>query len=434
MAVLTKQALKSLLTRPFVRNLSVVAAGTVLAQVVSIACTPLLTRLYGAPAFGLFGVFMAWAGLLSCVSSGRYHMAIVLCEAEADAATVAALAGGLAVLTGAALAMLALVFGDELTSLLGAPELAPYAQWLPAIVVANGWFAVLHDWVTRERKFRLVFWAALVGAIINNGWKLVAGMASPNPTALIASTLAMFTVQCFVLIRPDAKRFWQLIRDNSSRHALADLAARFGRLPIYRAPKDFLNALSQNAPIIMLSALFSTESVGFFVLVDRVLRTPSAFVGEAFRRVFYQKAAEISHGGATLHKSVSRLTAALAAVGVLPFVLIVAFGPDIFGAVFGAPWLGAGRYARWLGITMFFAFISEPAVVVVPVLKLERAFLLFEVLSLGLRALALAAGALLFRNELSAIALYSVVSSATTLLFIGYVVRRSREHDDFVTN
>ena len=51
--------LKKLNTSQFIRNVVVVASGAAGAQIITMLFMPLITRLYGAEAFGLLGVFTA---------------------------------------------------------------------------------------------------------------------------------------------------------------------------------------------------------------------------------------------------------------------------------------------------------------------------------------------------------------------------------------
>lgn len=414
-------ALRHRLRKGFFRNLSIVASGTAVAQIITVACTPVLTRMYRTEAFGVFGVFMVWIGLVSCVSSGRYHMAVMLSRSDDDAVNVAILAGGLSVLTGLLLLLLLPVSGRVCT-LLGAPELTPYVIWLPIITVVSGWFAVLNDWAGRNNNFVLIFWSIIVGSAATNGWKVWAGLLDPSAKGLIVSTFVMFAAQCTVLLQKDFGRIARLVRSYCSYSKIKCLAKQHRRLPIYRAPKDFLNALSQSAPVLMLSLLFSADKAGLFVLVDRVLRAPSAFLGDAVRRVFYPKAADIYHEGGSLYSAVTKATAGLAAIGAPPFLVVVVFGPKLFGVVFGEQWVEAGIYARWVGIAMYSMFISEPAAVLVPVLRLERSFLIFEVVSLGIRVLGLLLGGVLLHSDTAAIVLFSLLAAASNVIYIAFVI------------
>src|SRR5690625_285441 len=71
--------------KPFIRNVIVLASGTAVAQVITMALSPIITRLYGPEAFGLMGTFMAIVNIIVPIAALTYPIAIVLPEKDQDA-------------------------------------------------------------------------------------------------------------------------------------------------------------------------------------------------------------------------------------------------------------------------------------------------------------------------------------------------------------
>ena len=72
----------------FLKDALTLATGTFLAQIVPLAVSPLLTRIYSPGDFGLFSVYMSLISVLSAVVTGRYEYAIMLPQEDDDAANV----------------------------------------------------------------------------------------------------------------------------------------------------------------------------------------------------------------------------------------------------------------------------------------------------------------------------------------------------------
>ena len=70
---------------PFIRNASVAIGGAATAQFLTIAFSPLVTRLYGPEAFGAVGVFTATVLIIGSLADLMYGTAIVLPPSEAEA-------------------------------------------------------------------------------------------------------------------------------------------------------------------------------------------------------------------------------------------------------------------------------------------------------------------------------------------------------------
>ena len=406
--------------RTFLKSVSIIATGTAAGQIITVLCTPIITRLYSVEAFGEFGIFMVWVGLLGTACAGRYHMAVVLAHAEAEALNVLALSAVVS-LAACAIVLSCLPVSVQICAWLGAPQLAPVFGWLAPIALFCCWHQAIADWANRHAAFAAIASASVAGAIVTNAWKVVGGLATPTVGVLVASTLAMFAAQFAVLLWRDIPA----LRTAGGRHVtprgMLAAARKFWRLPVYRAPKDLLNGFAQNAPTLLLAYFFPPASVGAFVLVDRVLRAPGVLLGEAIRRVYFHSAMRQARSGEPLRTQFVRLTTGLAFTTALPFVVVALAGPALFAYIFGPQWAEAGSFSRWLAAAMFVTLVSEPAVALVPVLRLEKAFLLIELVSLALRVGGLLLGALWMRSDIAAVALFSGATAAGQLLLITWV-------------
>ena len=69
----------------FIRNVSILVSGTIVAQVIAVLASPILSRLYSPEQFGEYAIFITIVGLLSTISSLSYEMAIVKQKEEFDA-------------------------------------------------------------------------------------------------------------------------------------------------------------------------------------------------------------------------------------------------------------------------------------------------------------------------------------------------------------
>src|SRR3954449_10909336 len=72
----------------FLKNVLVLASGTAMAQLLTIAAYPILMRLFSPGQFGLFAMFGSIVMTVMAMTSGRYELAIVASRTEEDAANV----------------------------------------------------------------------------------------------------------------------------------------------------------------------------------------------------------------------------------------------------------------------------------------------------------------------------------------------------------
>ena len=399
------------LKKPFVRNVAIVASGTALAQAVTMAFSPLITRIYGPEAFGLLGIFKALVVILTPVAALTYPIAIVLPEKDADAKGLMKLSlyiGFGVFLVGAAIL---LAEGERLLFLLDSEAIAPYVMLIPLCMLFSACIQVAQQWLIRKKYFSITARVVVIQAFLLNIAIVGFGWYKPIGAVLvILATVgqAFFASMLWIGIKK-TKTLNNIIVKEELGISLTRIAMRYYDFPLYRAPQVFINALSQSLPVLMLASFFGPASAGFYAICKTVLGLPSRLIGKAVADVFYPRITEAAHNGENLFRLILKATLALATVGFVPFAVVVAFGPQLFSFVFGPDWIIAGEYARWLALWMFSGFVNRPSVAAISTLSMQGFFLVYELASIGLRVASLAVGVYMFEEDTIAIALFSIV-------------------------
>jgi O-antigen/teichoic acid export membrane protein len=416
----------------FVRNVAVVASGSTGAIAIAIAFSPVITRLYGPEAFGLLGVFLSLAAILAPLSALTYPVAIVLPKNDSEAKGIARLSAHIAVAMALLVAILILMAGDHILALIDAQAISRFALLLPLAMLSDAFMQIAKQWLIRKKQFKITARAEALQSFIINSSKAGVGLFYPLASVLIVLSTLGNAIHAGLLAlgikrsRPAMNTNLQEVKHHASLYKLAKKHYDF---PLYRAPQIFINAISQNLPVLMLSALFGPASAGFYAICRRVLNMPSRLIGSAVGSVFYPKITEASHRNENLTNPIIKATLGLAAVGFFPFAVVAAFGPWMFGFVFGSEWAVAGEYARWLALWLFFGFINRPSVASIPVLGLQGVFLIYEIVSVLLRAGTLIVGFYLFKNDVLAIILFSLAGVILNISLIAMTLFNS--HSQF---
>ena len=425
----TQQRIARLLSSVFVRNVAVVASGTAGAQAITIAFAPLITRLYGPEAYGVLGTFSAILAIASALAALNYPLAIVLPERDEDAAALALLSLLIALVASSLLLLILIAFHAALARWLELEALGPLLLLMPFALLFSTCVIVLKQWGIREKQFPILAKAELLQSIANNGAKAAIGSFIPTSAVLVGvTTLAPLLQTC--LLFAGLKRPGRLGRFLSAQgRALVSIALRYRDFPLYRAPQNALNAVSQGLPVFLLAALAGPPAAGFYTLSRTVMALPSMLLAQSVGDVFYPRISEAHRLEEKRFRLILRATIALAGVGLAPFSLVIAFGPALFGFVFGEEWRPAGEYSRWMAIWLFSNFINRPCVVAIPVFALQHVLLIYEIGALVFRVSALVVGLLVLKSDLHAVALFSVVNSALNLVLIYVTLRVARRAD-----
>ena len=420
--------------KQFIRDVATVATGTAVAQILGVAFSPLITRLYGPEAFGLFGMFMALVAVLAPVAALSYPIAIVLPEHDEDAKILIRLSIyislGIASLAGLAL----MAGGGWLLDLLNARAIAAFKFLIPLNILFAAWMQIAQQWVARKKQFKTGAKAAVAQAALENGTKTGIGFFHPLSGVLIVISSLGHIFHVAVLYFGLTKQHRPLFNQKApevkkpagEKRTLRSIAVSYSDFPLFRAPQVFINAISQGLPVLLLAAFFSPAAAGFYTLGNKILKMPSVLIGNSIQTVFYPMIAEAANKKQNLSRPITKATLYMAIIGIWPFAIVFALGPWLFGAVFGNEWIKAGEYARWISLWAFFAFLNRSSVAAIPVIGLQRFFLGYEIGSVVLRIAALLSGFYLFKDDVMAILLFSLAGVILNLCLIVSTIYRSR--------
>lgn len=424
------QYIKILSRSRFLRNVVIVASGAAGAQAVSLAFTPVITRLYGPEAFGLFGTFAATLAVLTPVAALSYPIAMVLPDKHGDAVGLAKLSISFSLLVALLIAAILLFLGSDVAGALSLESIQAYLWLLPIAVVLTALMQVCQQWVVRTKQFRITARAAVFQALLLNGAKVTAGLFYPVGGSLVVLTVigsGLHALLIWIGINRGSLPLSEGRQEEGS--SLGTLAKRHRDFPLFRAPQSVINAASLALPVMMLASFFGPAAAGFYSLGRLALAMPSTLIGNAIFDVFYPRITEAARQRENVFRLLLKASLALVAAGVVPFGMVILFGPWLFELVFGAQWYAAGEYARWLSVWLFFAFLNRPSVAAIATLGKQGFFLVYEVASLVLRATALYVGFWLFNDDRLAVALFSAVGAVLNIYLIGQTLIMARPMD-----
>jgi O-antigen/teichoic acid export membrane protein len=412
----------------FARNVAVVASGTAAAQAITLAFAPLITRIYGPEAFGFLGTYMAIVSVVTPLAALAYPIAIVLPKDDRDALGLVRLCIFLSIAIAVIASVLLWMLGDWLTFTLNAESVANFLFLIPLTMLLSAWVQIVNQWLIRKKEFGVIARVAVAQSLIINSAKSGLGWFNPTSAVLIVIATAGSALHALMLYFGARDRY-----EGESKHSeqragitLIKLARQHKDFPLYRAPQNFINAISQSLPVLILAAFFGPVAAGFYTLGKMTMGVPSALLGKAVSDVFYPEITESANNGGNIPRQIIHATFALLAIGLIPFGLIIFFGPWLFGLVFGASWGMAGEYARWLALFFLFNFINKPAVAAVPILGIQRGLLIYEFFSTGAKALGLVIGFFWFDSDIWAVALFSVIGVLAYSAMIFWILAHAK--------
>lgn len=396
------------------RNIVTVVSGTAGAQAITLAFMPVITRLYGPEAYGVLGTFLSVTMMLIPVAALTYPIAIVLPKRDDDARGLVRLSLLVATLLTLLVAAVLGLFGERIATRLEIGIIEPYLMLIPVVMFSAAALEICQQWLFRTQRFRITASVAVGHSMLFNTLRTIGGLVQSSALVLVCTTALQQTLHAamlgLALRRAGPHADSQPQEAGSEPARLGELARRHRDFPLYRAPVMLINATSQHLPTLVLAAYFGPAAAGFFALCKQALTMPTNMIGKSVADVYYPRISRAIHDREPVAAMLLKATAALGLVGLVPFSVVVIFGPWLFSFVFGEQWHVAGEFARWMALAEYVVFISRPCVVAVPALSLQGRFLLFEVFSTSLRLVALFGGAVVVGEALATVQAFAAAS------------------------
>jgi O-antigen/teichoic acid export membrane protein len=394
--------------------------GTAIAQLITIAISPVLTRLFTPEAFGALGLYLSFLAIAGAVVTLRFDQALMLPKDTEIAAALfwdAILSVG--VISGFSLLGCVLFF-KQLLSILKLREWSAVIFLLPLSLILFGTYATLNSWSARQKEFGRSSISQVVRSLSASGVQMFSGLLKAGSVGLIGGALAGDCFAALALAWQVKRDDWPILKRSLAWGKMKCAAWQYREFPIFSSTQNLLNALSQNMPLLLLAKFFGPAVTGFYVLGVRGIQIPMNFYLTSLRQVFFQRASELYNQGGDTYALFKKTTLSLLVLAAIPALAIFLFGPGIFAFAFGRKWIVAGEYARWLVLWLTLMFANVPAVLFAQIYRKQKAVLLQDIFLLTLRVLAIVIGGLR-RSPLLAVVLYSLVGVFFNLFIILWV-------------
>jgi O-antigen/teichoic acid export membrane protein len=413
------QALRALLPKgKLARGVTVLVSGTAFGQILIIAASPLLTRLYTPADFGVLAVFSAFLGILGAVGSLRYELAIPLAEDDDRVVNLLGVSLIVALLITALTGVTTWLWGDMITGWFNAETLRPLLWLLPVGLLAVGCTRGLIHWAIRRQDFGRITRTQISRSIGRVVTQIGIGLATSGPLGLLVGQIVGQSAGITTLGFAFHRREGRLLR-TLSLGGMARAARRFAKLAMLATGTALLNNAGRFVPALFIAALYGAEVAGWFALAQRILDAP-ALVGTAVARVYLSEAPRRARDdGPGMYALFKATSWRLLAFGLLTLGVVVAAGPHLFALVFGSAWLEAGRFAQFLALMALGRLVVEPVAQTLTVLERQDVQMAWDALRFGVLLLVFLAAHQLAWPPLLAIGVLSIcMTICYILLFV----------------
>jgi len=392
--------------KELIKNSATLLSANAISQGIAFAVLPVIARLYTPDELGILALFLGIEGLLSVIANGKYESAIVLSKSKSMAANTFNLCFLINAVFSLLILIVLLLGAHPILSILHYESLEGVIYYLPFFVFIVAFAQASIYWFNYNKRFALTARYTLWQGLINNGLKVGSGFLKAGLTGLVWANLMSHFISilsCFT-----RKETWRQLFHFNKKEILA-AASEHRKFPLYTLPHTFINMVSGNLPILILSGYFGMAEIGLFSMGITIGFRPINLLSSSLDQVISQSMAERVNKQepiwTILIQSIKKILLVVTPIFILAFFL----APLVLRYFLGERWEQSALYIQimipWLIISLFTASLSS----IPPIFGKQRIALIIEIIYILARLIAIIIG-IYFQNFVWAIILFSFVS------------------------
>lgn len=352
----------------YVNQIATLASGTSVAHLITMAAYLVITQLYDPVHIGDFSFFHSASVILVILGTLTYEYAIVLPKSKKNGLHLFALTLGLCILFSFLLYLIFFPFADLIAGYFNVSGLVVFL--IPLGVLFIGTFNALTYWLVRTDDYKSLSYGKILQSGSTAAFQILAGLGNWLSLGMIGGYLGgRFTANIYLLLRGQLTK---KVFAHFSFKRLKVLARKYSEQPKFITISRLLSQGAIEIPVFLISFLFNNQLLGFYGLAYRLLSVPSSFLGTSVGHVSYKHFTDRYQKGQKITVFLLKTWGGLFVTGLLPMVLILFFGEDLFAFVFGEKWIAAGTIASIMAPVLLLKFVTAPTEKVLLVLNLQK--------------------------------------------------------------
>lgn len=361
-------------SRPVVKQVSAMVAGTAVAGVVGILVTPIISRLYTPVDVGAAGVAINFAYVSVMICALRYDMAVIDSKTDHDAERAFLLGTFFLVLLSglSGLAMLVCIRRN-----LFGLGILPLWSLIPMILVGilGGFNMMLRAWNVRFQRFREIAKATVQQAFGRAVLPVLLAPLKIGWFGLFLGEAAGRVLGTGALLK-SAGKARRLPTRWSGYGTPAEALRKTWRYPVILTPSGIVDSLASTMLIPLAAQAFGVAAAGQLFMAQRIAVLPALMLNSAVGEVFHAKASKVyRENPSALPALLKKAIFGLLAVGLATVAPIALVAPTIVPVILGKKWLVTGILVAILApATVFYLMTATSRVISVVGQQQKKAF------------------------------------------------------------
>lgn len=333
-----------------IKSLKTLIKGSLIANLITIIISPLITRLYSPHEFGVYTLFITIITLFGPILNMKYDMAIVNSKEKKEEFNLITIAFLIGLFTSVTISIFYSIYVWLVTDIKYYICLT-ICLFLLIITSINNVLVSINN---KQQEYKLMSNVTIIKSLSNSFFSSIFGF-------LKFSFYGLITAQIISLINGTYKQS-EFIRKKFSDFSfvsIREIKENFQKninFMFFTASAAFLTTSIYSSIILFITYEYDAKELGFYSLGYRILGLPFSIISLNVAKVFYERAVKNKK---EFRKTFKETLKVLLFV-ITPIILAIAIAaPLSFGYIFGSEWRKAGIFILILSPMFFTKLISE---------------------------------------------------------------------------
>lgn len=355
-----------------------VSAGLIVGAIVSLISLPVYSRFYSVSDFGVYGLAMAFVSIGSTVATLRLDQAILIAPVEQrrPLAYFSILSAGII----SALTFLVFFVVKD----------ASFASAVALGIFSNSMLQLAYNLHFSNKNFNIC-------GLMNAGRTLTFAL----PQILVPLWISNWTMVRGIYFQSIILIIWSfqiLVGYSTGNKVEWNTWKNYRDFIRHNTPHALLNSFSHNSVYYFSGLFLSPAHVGFYTMVDRILKAPIFLFSQVIRQSLIVQFASQPYESARVQAV--KISLLMTALSVPFFIVIVFFSEIVLVWALGDSWTGIGKYFAILAFGYLMIFSNPPTSAFLVARRQSNVLLNLQLIELVCKVCSALLLYLLFGNEL----------------------------------
>lgn len=347
-----------MLNKKILNNIYVLLTGTVVAQLIPVIVSPLLTRIYTPSEFGMLAIFMSCATVFSIFANFRLDAAIMSAENPKEKSILKNLSLLSTTLFTIFLIILFIIFDDFFKSLYSGIEYKFILFFIPIYVFLFGLNQVYTYICNSNGDYKIISKSKVDKNISISLIQILLGFNKLGLLGLLLGNILGFLLPFFRM-----RKFTYIVNEKYSKNEMIFVLKKYKKYPLVSTSSAVMDTVASEAPIIFMNKFQSSEVIGFFDLARKTVLVPLSFISVSVSQIYLKQITEEKEQNKNV-KLTLFILGGLTLISICIAPIFIYWGEDLFAAIFGENWRIVGGYLKILIFPFLIRFIVSPLSVI----------------------------------------------------------------------